>query len=304
MEGNGAASGQHKAKIQYPLEKIKNAEIREDDIFLITFPKSGTHLLRYMMLLLLSDGEEDAATVDGRCVLLEIALVEDGDDPVAEAFKSRYADTKGVHMETLSSPRFFASHLSYNLLPRQIEEKRPKVIYVARNPKDLLVSFLNMRRKMPEFTLYPITLESVVDTFVDGSFNPFDVEDYGSWHEHVLAWWAKKDAENVLFMKYEDITRNMKDNLRLLARFLGKNVSDEVIDKIANLCSIESMRKSAKARNDALCECLGIPTTEHLFVNKGQVGGWKKHFTVAQSKRLDEAYRSWMMDSDLEFDFE
>ncbi|XP_070554996.1 sulfotransferase 1C4-like [Ptychodera flava] len=132
----------------------------------------------------------------------------------------------------------------------------------------------------------------------------FDVKDYGSWHEHVLAWWAKKDEENVLFMKYEDITRNMKDNIRLLARFLGKTVSDEVIDKLVNLCSIESMRKSAKARNDAMSECLGIPTTEYPFVNKGQVGGWKEHFTVAQSERLDEAYRSWMTDSDLEFDFE
>lgn len=46
-------------------------------------------------------------------------------------------------IDELPSPRFIKSHLPFNLLPRQIKtgEKRPKIIYVARNPKDTCISY-------------------------------------------------------------------------------------------------------------------------------------------------------------------
>ena len=44
----------------------------------------------------------------------------------------------------MKSPRMIKTHLPSHLLPGQIFEKKPKVIYIARNPKDIMVSYYNM----------------------------------------------------------------------------------------------------------------------------------------------------------------
>ena len=42
-----------------------------------------------------------------------------------------------------SEQRLIKTHLSYEMLPDQVREKRPKLIYVTRNPRDTVVSFYN-----------------------------------------------------------------------------------------------------------------------------------------------------------------
>lgn len=39
------------------------------------------------------------------------------------------------------SPRILITHLPFGRLPRQVEDKRTKIVYVYRNPKAVLVSF-------------------------------------------------------------------------------------------------------------------------------------------------------------------
>lgn len=41
------------------------------------------------------------------------------------------------------SPRFMKTQLPMEFLPREIEEKKPKIVYVSRNPKDNAVSYFN-----------------------------------------------------------------------------------------------------------------------------------------------------------------
>ena len=42
---------------------------------------------------------------------------------------------------SMPSPRYIKSHLTWDLLPEQMQTVRPKVVYVARNPKDMCVSY-------------------------------------------------------------------------------------------------------------------------------------------------------------------
>ena len=40
---------------------------------------------------------------------------------------------------------------------------------------------------------------------------------FGSWFDHVLGWWKHKDADNMLFLKYEDLKRNLREGVQKIA---------------------------------------------------------------------------------------
>lgn len=55
-----------------------------------------------------------------------------------------------TYIKNLPSPRFIKTHFPFPLLPRQLRtgEKKAKIIYVSRNPKDTCVSFYYHTRLM------------------------------------------------------------------------------------------------------------------------------------------------------------
>ena len=52
-----------------------------------------------------------------------------------------------------SQPRIIKTHLSYDMLPEGLRENRKaKIIYVNRNPRDAVVSFYNHFKVLEEFS--------------------------------------------------------------------------------------------------------------------------------------------------------
>ena len=43
-------------------------------------------------------------------------------------------------IKAMASPRVLALHTPFELLPEQVKDKKPKIIYLLRNPKDVMVS--------------------------------------------------------------------------------------------------------------------------------------------------------------------
>ncbi|XP_070555612.1 sulfotransferase 1C4-like [Ptychodera flava] len=221
----------------FPKEKVKQIEVRHDDLFLLTYPKSGTHWLKEIVPLILNGGDTKAdIPIEKRAIIIELLLAKQGDDPKLLFLKTNNGFAADFDPDGMESPRFLPSHFKYEDLPTQLLEKKPKVIYLARNPKDVAVSMLNQVAR-PPFNV-DMSFGAFLELFLAGKVVS------GPWGPHVLDWWKRKDEDHVLFLKYEDLKKDLKSGVKKIAEFIGKDLTAETIAKIADHCTIDNMKKS------------------------------------------------------------
>ena len=70
---------------------------------------------------------------------------------------------------------------------------------------------------------------------------------YGEYFDHLLSWWPHRDDENVLFMKYEDMKKDLSAAVSQVASFIGADISNDVIGKIADMTSFDKMKSDNTA---------------------------------------------------------
>ncbi|KAF7237685.1 Sulfotransferase 4A1 [Varanus komodoensis] len=104
-------------------------------------------------------------------------------------------------IKELTSPRLIKSHLPYRFLPSDLHSGDSKVIYMARNPKDLVVSYYQFHRSLRTMS-YRGTFQEFCRRFMNDKLG------YGSWFEHVQEFWQHHMDSNVLFLKYEDMHKS------------------------------------------------------------------------------------------------
>ncbi|XP_070577955.1 sulfotransferase 1E1-like [Ptychodera flava] len=292
------------------IDLVKKFEVREDDIFLITYPKSGTTWMKEIVPLVLNGGDVAAVNAlppDVRAPYLEFVL--SAEDPILKELLTNFGVPGGFDIDTQQSPRVIVSHLRDDFLPTQFAEKRPKVIYVARNPKDVAVSTFHFVQKE-----LPAINKKAYDGFSDflpdfmNARNGIHtvVYDGSTWPSHVLTWWKRRHEPNVCFVTFEDMKKDLPGNIRIISEFLGVKLSDDVIQRIAEHCSFDKMKQNpVSLKSDYCVNVLKVdPSLESPFVRKGQVGGWKSVFSEADNETFDKMYREWMKDSDFEPQFE
>ncbi|XP_077991334.1 sulfotransferase 1E1-like [Glandiceps talaboti] len=292
--------------LYHPREKIKKLKIRPDDLISITYPKSGTNWLKHIIRLLLNNGTvEDSESIpeETRGGHLELIAAEEDDHPSIFAFKKIGNPDICVNMETMKSPRYFVTHMKIDWLPDNLPKS--KIIYLARNPKDVCVSIFFLIRCLAA----DHTVEKDRELFgqtVDGFVNGTLPMEYGGWHEHVISWWQRRNEENILFLKYEDMQRDLRTSVQTIAEFIGKSPSPELIDKIVHLATFETMKKKPPPEHEFLGKAMELhfEPGESVLIRKGKVGGWKDYFTVAQNEYFEQHYKKWMEGSGLDFDFE
>lgn len=167
---------------------------------------------------------------------------------------------------------------------------------MLRNPKDVLVSFYHHYRMCVGFGYYKGSWEDFLKLAYSKKLN------LGDWFDNVTGWWTEnKENANVLFVKYEDVIQDGRAEVKRLAEFLGKNYSDDVIDKISDHCSFAKMKENPR------CNMAGMPAYDQTisqFHRKGQPGDWKNYFTAKQNKEFNKKYEKLMGHSDLQLTFE
>ena len=125
---------------------IDNFATRDTDTYVCTYVKAGTTWCQQIVTLLLNGGEQGAKSYGETVPWLE-ALCAPPSTPLASREAPGFDDVKAV--DAWQGPRFFKTHATVADLPRG--KAQVKVIAVARNPKDTVVSLFHHASSKPEF---------------------------------------------------------------------------------------------------------------------------------------------------------
>jgi hypothetical protein len=234
------------------------------DIFVSSYPKCGTTWAQYIVWLLEHDGRPLAT--DQSLTDVFPHLEEVGEGPVRR----------------LPEPRLIKTHLPLARTPWSVHAK---YVYVARNPFDCAVSFYHHTRGfVRHYDFAAGTWEVFFECFVRGEV------DFGDYFDHLVSWWPRRTAANVLFLVYERMLAAPNEAVESIARFLGGRAAELARDPrrlgaVVDASDFEHMQRDQERWSSRR------PPDMPAFVRKGVVGDWRNHFTAEQARRLAAKFR-------------
>uniref|UniRef100_A0A8C9QQ06 Sulfotransferase n=1 Tax=Spermophilus dauricus TaxID=99837 RepID=A0A8C9QQ06_SPEDA len=96
------------------------------------------------------------------------------------------------------------------------------------------------------------------------------------------------------------LLQNRKREIRKILEFLGRSLSEEMVDHIVQHTSFKEMKKNPMA-NYTTIPIEIMDQNISPFMRKGIVGDWKSVFTVAQNEHFDAHYAKKMAGCKLKF---
>jgi hypothetical protein len=242
---------------------------RPDDLFIVTYPRSGTTWMQMILYQLATDGSLDFDHIYQVCPYFE----------VSRGMSNGFA---GV-----PEPRTFKSHLAYRHIP-----KGCKYLYVARNGKDVAVSYFHFSRSHLGFRG---TFDEFFDLFMRGKVEA------GSWFAHVKGWWAHRNDPNVLFLRYEDLLDDLQRCLHRIIAFCELEVEPARLPAIGERCGFAFM----KAHESKFDHQMGLLWEQGVrwnsFLREGRAGGGKDRLSPQQAARFARAFDNHLGQTGIDF---
>ncbi|KAH8028643.1 hypothetical protein HPB51_017861 [Rhipicephalus microplus] len=193
---------------------------RDDDLFLVTYPKCGTTWTQYIILSILTDGHPPKTVVD-----VELA------SPLMEMMGAEAAERR-------VRPGLLKTHLPFNLQPYS---PQARYIYVTRNPYDVCVSFYYYLKSMTP-KRYDASFERFSKLFMARKLSS------GDYFDHLLSWYEHRSDPNVLFFTYEQMKKDTDFWIVKIADFMGKQYGKKLREDKTLLSRI---RESSSLKNYA-----------------------------------------------------
>nr|XP_041569000.1 sulfotransferase 2B1-like [Taeniopygia guttata] len=255
------------------LEAAREFPVEDDDVFNVTYQKSGTVWMLEILSLILRGGDPSWC-------------------------RSVPSWERGPWLETLpglrrarinARPRILSSHLPAPLFPRAFFNSKAKVIYTVRDPKDVLVSLFHFSRIFRPYK-DPGSLPEFMEKFLRGDV-PF-----GSWFQHVRGWLQLRGRDNFFWISYEELQQDLRGSVERLCSFLGRPLSPAALDAVVANASFVTMSHNPMS-NFSLSPTFILDRRRGPFLRKGISGDWRNHLSPEQSRRFDrvlpEQMRGW-----------
>ncbi|XP_042296132.1 sulfotransferase 2B1-like [Sceloporus undulatus] len=252
-------------------------QLLDEDILLVTYPKSGTVWMLEILGLIQHSG--DPSWVHSTVVWERAPWIN---------------TNLGLELALkYPPPRLLTTHLPFQISPKSLLHSEAKVIYTLRNPKDVLISYYHFA-KLYDGLKDPGTVEEFLEEFLSGNVP------IGSWFDHVKGWLEMKDRSNFFFITYEELQKDLRGSVEKICHFLGKEINRQQIDAVVENASFQKM-KDNKMSNFSNLPDAHFNHKEGKFMRKGICEDWKNHLTVKQSKHFDCVYQEKMKDVNVAF---
>ncbi|XP_075453790.1 amine sulfotransferase-like [Ascaphus truei] len=248
------------------IDSLEHFEIRESDVFLVTYPKSGTIWMQQIMSLIFNEGHRN------------------GTESIENNARVPWLEIKYPTMDYNSrpSPRLFTSHLPYFLMPNDLGNKKGKIIYVTRNPKDAMVSYYHFYKLMVKASQTE-NMDDFMENYLSGRVFS------GSWFDHVTSWYTNREDFNILFMTYEEMIKDLRSSVLKVCRFVGKELDEQALATVMEKATFKNMKHDPVANYTFIPDDV-LNKKKGDFLRKGTIGDWKNILTVAQSERFDKVF--------------
>ncbi|PWA52572.1 P-loop containing nucleoside triphosphate hydrolase [Artemisia annua] len=177
-----------------------------------------------------------------------------------------------------------ATHMSYTSLPKSIINFGCRIVYICRNPKDVFISSWHFMKKVKDEFSAP--MDDAFESFCSG------VNPNGPYWDHVIGYYkaSLERPNNVLFLTYEDLIKDTKNEVKKLAKFIGcpftsKEEDDRLVQEIVNLCSFEKLSEVNKVNQNSTTTKKVL--SNDIFFRKGIVGDSANYLTTELIQIID-----------------
>ncbi|KAK3515331.1 hypothetical protein QTP70_015610 [Hemibagrus guttatus] len=201
--------------------------------------------------------------------------------------------------DKLNAPRAFVSHMPYHLMPSSFFSSKAKVIYVSRNPKDVLVSTFHFHQ-MASFLHDPLTFEEFADQFLAG--NVF----FGKWTDHVKSWRHTDVGDRILYITYEEMIQVMCFHpgsawfSRTHVTLSWKEPEQRRTNRVTEHCEFKTMKQNKMSNYSLVPEAI-MDNKKSAFLRKGIVGDWKNYFSPELELKFNTAISEELKGTDITF---
>ena len=240
------------------------------DVFACVYFKSGTNWLMQTVLQVIHRGKAEFEHVH------DLVPWPDSPDPRYTVPLSDEAAWKNCP----TGLRVIKTHLESGKVPYSPDAR---YVCVVRDPKDVCVSAYHFMRaegmgpmtpSVPNFLVYFLS-----PTF---AFYP--------WAEYLAGYWHMRDRENVLFLTYEEMKKDLPGAVRKIAALLKIALTADEVDAVVRQSSFEHMKQIEQKFETGMMVPWAKP--RGAMIRRGQRGGAGELLTKEQQQRIDDHCRA------------
>lgn len=213
------------------------------DIYIASYPRSGNTWIRFLLANLLEP------KIDWNLRNIDRVIPD-----IHQRWPSEWIERY---------PRILKTHHPY-------QSSYHRAVYIIRDGRDVAVSYYDYLTRIKS---YGSSFDQFLSDYLAGQVW------FGSWHEHVESWQLNINKENILVIKYEELTTNPNIILGTIGNFLNLDQSQQSILNAVKRTNFNKLRNEYQDLKPNELVRKGTPGV------KGGPGKWKEVFTNEENER-------------------
>jgi hypothetical protein len=215
---------------------------RDTDIYVVSYPRSGTTLMQMILYQMTTDGDmgfKHIYDVSPWC---------------------RFSAFFNRPMPSINERRIIKTHDSYEMFEHV---KRGKFIFLIRDCLDVIPS------------IHQQTLD-----YVDPSaeFNQLSTRNMKNWFNYNITWIENKNELEILYLNYEDLVLKKSEIISTLSKFIGLEIDEKTRERVLQNTSFDFMKRHESKFGEQPDQW----KVYNNFIRNGRTGEGKLKFTDGQ----------------------